>query len=34
MILYGALQTRGNTLLLAVTQENPHPDDQYQQDSP
>jgi hypothetical protein len=33
MILYGALQTRGNTLLLARAQENPRPDDQYQNDS-
>jgi hypothetical protein len=33
MILYGALQTRGNTPLLAGAQENSHPDDQYQNDS-
>ncbi len=33
MVLYGALQTGGNTPLLAVAQEHSRPDDQYENDT-
>ena len=33
MVLYGALQTGGNTPLLAVAQKHSYPDDQHQNDA-